>query len=197
MPKNASEEIVFNMAEKSVVKINNSTSDFEGIVNDANEWQKNVDNILLIRKSVYDIQHGDWVTYNSHDYLVIFEPEDRDFFKSAKMRKCNTSLPLSGEPELVDTGETDWRGDPIYEEVPGEPIYLPCIVESRVNAEGVSEAINLPEGTLLITIPFTEHKDLVRDGSITVYGEPYKIYNVDQTQSLNKTGILIISAKRV
>jgi len=97
------EEVIFSMCEKAYVNINNSFIKYEGIINDANEWQKNIDSIILIEKSVIIIKMGDRISYDDSDYLIIFEPEDRDFFLSGKMRKCNNILKFYNDFVLIET----------------------------------------------------------------------------------------------
>ncbi len=145
---------------------------------------------------IEDIERGLLVEINGENWLVVTKPEDNKIYRKATIKLCNTSLSLTGEPTQVDTGEKDWRGDPIYEETPGQSTIVPCIVESKIYYNQTTEAINLPDGHLQVTIPYTEHKDIALNGVITVYNDNYKIVEVDRTQSLNKTGILVISAKR-
>src|SRR5690606_1827400 len=132
---------------------------------------------------------GSLVNYKNEDYLVV-DKFDSEIFPKANLKLCNTSLSLTSEPSQVDTGEVDWRGNPIYEETPGETIVIPCIVESKIYYNQSTEAINLPDGHLQIILSYTEHKDIALNGKITVYNENYQIVEVDRTQSLNKTGLL-------
>src|SRR5690606_21087205 len=106
-----------------------------------------------------------------------------------------TSLSLPGEPTLVDTGEKDWRGDIIYKPIPGEPTHIPCIVESKIYYNESIDAINLPDGHLKVSIPYTEHEQIKRNGEIEVYGEMYQITDVDQTSAIDSTGILTLNVR--
>jgi hypothetical protein len=114
----------------------------------------------------------------------------------AEIKSCNQTLTLKGTVTQVDTGEKDWRGDPIYETTEESTILVPCIVESKIYYNSTTEAINLPDGHVKVTIPFTEHGDIRMNGEIILYDETYQITDIDRTQSINKSGILILSAKR-
>lgn len=139
---------------------------------------------------------GSIVIYKNEEYLIV-DKFDSEIFPKANLKLCNTSLSLPGEPTIISTDELDWRNQPIMREYPGEPIIIPCIVESKIYYNQSTEAINLPDGQISISIPYTEHKEIRMNGEIEVYGERYGIVEVDRTQCLDKTGILIISAKRI
>jgi hypothetical protein len=192
---NEHEEIVYDMCEKSLVTVKGSIAEYECVINDANEWQKNVDVIALFKKSVYLIQIGDFITESDKTYLTIYETEDRDFYSSAKMRLCNSTLTIPGDTTKTQTG-TDWRGAPVYDETSTSPTLLPCIAESKIYlSQGENqEPINLPNGRILVTIPYTDNSKVNLNFEFEMYGHKYKTTHVDRSQVINNVGILQLTA---
>lgn len=133
------EEKVFDMCQKAQAKINSSIVDYECILNDANEWQQNVDAIILIKKTEYsNIKCGDSIEIDSKNYIVYFEPEDRDFFWSAKMRLCNNTLKFYNRSGISSQTE--------YHEIP-------CIFSDGSISQDEGRFMNLPSGHYMVTIP--------------------------------------------
>lgn len=190
-----SEDLIYQMAEKSQVTVNDEVSLYESIINDANEWQKEADIIWLIKKNLYSPVRGDYITYNNQQYLSVFVPEDRDFFWSSKMRLCNSKFPLPGQQ--VCTTYTNDFGEEVEDCTDSAPVDIPCIVETSFYKQGQDQPINLSADIVRITIPYTEHDSLKVNYAFKLYGDSYQISSFDYTQSLDKIGLLIINAKRV
>jgi hypothetical protein len=153
-------------------------------------------NIKNILGKVADIEKGQTVVFDGNNYITVTMPEDNGIYRKAVIKLCNQTLTLKGTVTQVNTGEKDWRRDPIYETTEESTILVPCIVESKIYYNSTTEAINLPDGHVKVTIPFTEHEDIKMNGEIILYDETYQITDIDRTQSLDKSGILILSAKR-
>ncbi|NBI28601.1 hypothetical protein [Chengkuizengella marina] len=190
------EEMVFEMCEKSYVKINQADFDFECIINDSNDWQKNVDKTILIRKDVYDIKYGDSVSFEDQSYLITVEREDRDFYWSGKMTRCNNSLTLMSEVRAIV--DYDDVGKPIWD-TQNIPVFFPSIVKSRngLADSDIDSKINIPDGSLLIAIGYTDHEELKLDKELAMYNQTYKITHLDYTQVINNTGVIVVQADLV
>jgi hypothetical protein len=198
-----SEEIVYGMADKSLIKINNSPTAIESIINDANEWQKDVDLIWLISKSHYTPSFGDFIEYQSNFYLNVFPPEERATYWSSKARLCNSTYPIKlnktktlkvdaqGNPVL------DKFGDPIYTHSEGTTTYLPCIVESSLFASDENKQLPLSEGQLRITLQYQSVNNIKVNNTFTMYNNTYKIRNIDYTKVINNKGIVLLSVEQV
>jgi len=173
----------------SVVKINNV--DVDVIVN--NEEKDNEKLIFFMPD--YDVNIGTVVEYKGSKYLIL-EFFDNAAYPKGKMKLCNTSFSLSGTSTKTQVGENSF-GEPLYEYVESAPTLLPCIAETTITSDNVNEAINLPEGIIQITIPYTEHADLVEGKEFTMYGTTYQIIGIDYTKSINGVGLLVIKGKKV
>jgi hypothetical protein len=191
-----SEEIVYGLTEKSLIKINNSTVGFECIVNDANEWQKDVDLIWLISKLVYTPSFGDFIEYQSNYYLNVFSPEERETYWSSKARLCNSTYPIKSD-KLRTLKGYNHLNKPIYEDVYDIDRLEPCIVESRNYATDTNAQLIIPNNSVLITIKYQPSDTLKENYEFTLYNNKYKVINIDYTRVINEKGIITLLAERV
>lgn len=68
----------------------------------------------------------------------------------------NAVVEIQGEPTLIDTGEREIFDRPIYEQIPGELLRVPSIIESRKFSIPESVAIRIPESYLEVTMQDNE-----------------------------------------
>lgn len=194
------DEFSSNAVESFEELLNNSPESYDVIIND-NEFptkvivqQKSQDE-RYIHARIGEIKIGDLVKHKSFNWLVIDHVDDNKMNLSTKMKLCNSTFPLKTDKTKVLIGYNEFD-EPIYEYIDGEPIPLPCIVESNITSDNSNEAINLPEGRLNIIIPFTEHEDIADGKQFTMYGAVYNIIGIDYTKVINKVGVLTIQGKR-
>jgi len=141
------------------------------------------------------LKRGHVVQFNNHDWIVISLPENNVIYEKAVIKLCNSKLFMKGNPVTV-TKINDFGEE--YEEVLSyDSIEVPCIVETTITFDDTDKAINLPEGRIDVTIPYTEHEDIVIDKEFEMYSEKYKIIGIDYTQSIDKEGLMIINGKKV
>jgi hypothetical protein len=141
------------------------------------------------------LKRGYVVQFNNHDWIVVSLPENNVVYEKAILKLCNNKLLIKGNPVTI-TKINDF-GEEYEEVVSYDSIEIPCIVETTITFDDTDKAINLPEGRINVTIPYTEHEDIVIDKEFEMYGEKYKIIGIDYTQSINKEGLMIISGKKV
>jgi hypothetical protein len=191
-----SEEIMYDMCEKSLIKINNSSTEYEIIVNDANEWQKEVDVIWLVKKSIFQPNVGDFIEFQGNKYLSVFVPEERETYWSSKARLCNSTYPIKLTKTTVLVGHNT-LGKPMYKDSYEIDRQEPCIVESRNYATDTNAQLIIPNNSVLITIKYQPSDTLVVNYEFTMYNNKYKIVDIDYTKIINEKGIIKILAERV
>lgn len=172
----------------SVVKIDNVDTEAV-IVNKDDSTQKE----LLLRPN-QTVKKGAKVLIGTQYYLVT-DFNGNGINQKAKIRLCNNQLTVKGNPITVT--KTNDFGEEYEEIVSYDMIEIPCIVETTITFDNTDNAINLPEGGIRVTIPYTEHEDIAIDKEFNMYGEKYKIMGIDYTQSINKEGLIIINGKKV
>lgn len=145
---------------------------------------------------VEDIEIGNIIKCENENWLVITKPETNRIYHKADIQICNETFLLSGKDERIQNGVNEF-GQPKWTIIKGETTPLPCIAQATILSDDTNEAINMLEGQMLITIPFTEHDDITEGKDFTMYNAKYKIMGIDYTKSINKVGLLIIKGKRV
>jgi hypothetical protein len=153
-------------------------------------------NLKNIVAKVGKLKQGYIVEFNNQKWIVFSLPENNIIYEKATLRLCNNTLTLKGSTTEIIVGYNDFN-EPITETISSEDIVIPCIVETKILDDETEQAINLPEGRINVTIPYTEHEDIAIDKEFEMYGEKYKIIGIDYTQSINKEGLIIINGKKV
>jgi hypothetical protein len=173
-------DIVFDMCPKERITINGGTKQYKCIVNDANEWQENVNIIVLINKDVLaednlNIKLGDYITYKNEDYIIRFDVEDRDVFWSAKCQKCNNHLTyLTPTSQLITT---------------------PCIISNKsLYTSGIQDnkLIITPDTKLNIICPVNENTLRFERGMRFLIGASgkYFAYKVSMVDLVSQVGLI-------
>ncbi len=172
-------------------------------VNDVNtvamiRQEKDSNKKKLIFRPDTKIDIGSVIRINSSYYLTLdFLSEGiNEVYPTAKVQLCNSTLPIQSGKTRVLIGHDDF-GEEIWETVESTTKEIPCIVESSVQSYRQNEAINLPEGQILLTIPYTESEELTEGKEFNMYGSTYQIIGIDYSKVINKKGILTITGKKV
>lgn len=160
------------------------------------KYSNNNGNLKNIVAKTGKLKRGYVVQFNNHDWIVVSLPENNVIYEKAVIKLCNNTFTLKGSTTEIIVGYNDFN-EPITEIISLEDIIIPCIVETKIFDDKTDEAINLPEGRISVTIPYTEHEDVAIDKEFEMYGENYKIIGIDYTQSVNKEGLIIINGKKV
>lgn len=172
-----------------VVKLNGINTD--SIVNEDTTYSEKM--IIFRPDTLVDI--GSVVEYKGKKYLVM-SFVDNEIYPKGELKFCNSTYSLPGTITRTQTGTNEFD-EPIYSETVGTPTLLPCIAETTILSDDTNEAINLPEGNILVTISYTEHADLVEGKEFTMYGTTYQIIGIDYTKSVGEVGLLVIKGKKV
>lgn len=149
---------------------------------------------LLLRPN-QTVKIGAKILIETQYYLVV-DFNGNGINQKAKIKLCNNTFTLKGSITEVIVDYNDF-GEPITETISSGDIILPCIVETKILDDQIDEAINLPEGRINVTIPYTEHEDIAIDKEFIMYGEKYKIIGIDYTKSIDKEGLITINGKKV
>lgn len=166
-------DIAFDMCEKTQVAINNQQ--FDAIINDANEWQIGIDNIILLKKTIYQLQYGDYVIIDGKPYLVRFPTEDRDIYLSGKMRLCNESL--------------KWNS-----------FDYPCIIDKTFSlSENTTQNVTTVDGQLYAMTQYNSDTLSIKASQRFILGNhAYEVIGSDDVSNVYQgKGLIIFTLKRV
>lgn len=172
-----------------IVKVN--SIDTDSIVNAESKY----DEKLISFRPDTSVNIGSVIEYKSQNYLLL-SFFDNEIFPKGKIKLCNSTYTLPGITTRTQVG-TNQFGEPIWSYTTTDPTLLPCIVETTITSDDTDEAINLPEGTIQVTIPYTEHESIGDGVEFTMYGAEYATIGIDYTKSIGGIGLLIIKGKRV
>lgn len=197
---NNPEEVLTSATKQLINKsFNDSLSSTEILIDDVltdviiNQGKTFEDKNILLRPD-QSINCGAIAVIEGMSYLVISFNEN-NLYSTANAKLCNNTLKLKGEPTQTVIGY-DHRGAPIYETVEGVSVEVPCIAENKVMVGDSNQPINLPDGRLMVTIPYTIHDNININKTFNMYDTEYLISNVDKTKSINGVGLIIITGQR-
>lgn len=151
------------------------------------------DNSKYIHCDLTSIAHwGSVVEYKSEKYLITTDLLNNEAYKSAIMKKCNSTLTLITSVTKEKTG-TDSLGRPIYTETPKSTSW-DCIAETKIINADFDKAINLPEGKIFITIPYSTL--ILENMEFSMWGNKYKITGFNMEKVIGGVGIMGVHAER-
>lgn len=159
--------------------------------------EKNSENKKIILKPDSKVKIGSIVKIKELSYLIMDFLCDgiNEIYPTATLKLCNSIFPISSNKTSDLIGYNDFD-EPIYDEVLIE-VTSPCVVSNSTQSANTDEPINLPEGQIEVTIPYTESENILEGKEFKMYHATYKIIGIDYTKSINQTGLIIIKGKRV
>lgn len=159
------------------------------------KWDANSETKKIIGR-IEDIERGNLLLINGLTWLITTFPEDNKIYRKAEMKLCNSKFPIENEITKVQIGTNPMTGQPIFEEII-EPIYVPCVVKHNTGRPSNTHQFMVPEGGLEITLQYQLSGNTVLDFEFEMYGQNYKIVDVDYTKVINNKGIMTIIAEKV
>lgn len=141
------------------------------------------------------VKMGDLVTFEDEKYLIMSETITlRNGKYKARMRYCNHIIRVAGELEKVQIGTNPNTGQPIYDYIEGDPIFIPAIIENQ-SFTIENGQFRVGDNKIIVTV---QDNDLNRE-KFTINSEfnsmdrDWKILNHDKT----KKGLLILTCEMV
>lgn len=142
------------------------------------------------------IDKGSLVELGVNDVWLIVDSIQNDIYPKAKMQFCNSTLTIPGDITKTQVG-TDLMGRAIWDETVSPSTTLSCIAESKVYMSQDQEPINLPNGRLIVTIPYTDNAKVKLNFKFDMYGNSYEVSHVDRSQVISTVGIIKLTADLV
>lgn len=170
-------DVLINEIERKAIISNNSINEYE---------DKTI-------STLDKISRGDLVNYYSEKYLVITESNVKRYDKfKALIRHCNYQIETTTADQQIIIGYDD-MGRPVYDTIPGETVYIDCIVDNKSFSVDTNQAINLPNNQILVTMQDnTQNSELFMvNGTFSLMGKVWTILNVD----LVKKGLMILTCQ--
>lgn len=176
---NAGKDVLINGEKQKVLITNPSISEAE---------EKYIHTLLSVSR-------GDLIEIEGDNYLVITESITKRHGKfKALMRHCNNEIKVAGETTKTIVGYNQF-GEPIYEEIVGEPSYVPSIIDKNSFSVSEPNAIRLPDNQISVIVQDnnTNNEKFTVNFQFNVMGSEWKVINRDFT----KNGLLILTCESV
>lgn len=141
------------------------------------------------------IKRGAIVEFENKTWLLL-DVDDNLIYPVGNIKLCNNYLILQSESVRQIIGY-DNVGRPIYEEIQGEAVSIPCVAETQLYIPDDDNPINLSNDRLVLVIPYTDNPALKVDTVFTMYGLNYKITGLDMTNVFENQGIIKVLSERV
>lgn len=150
-----------------------------------------------------EINRGSLVTCDNENWLVTTIPNNNGVFKKGEIQLCNSTFPIQTDETSILL--TDDEGNPILDiyndeqfiAIGGEPIDVPCIVETSYSTKDDNVQLPLPDNSIKVTIQYNNSSCIALNYEFEMYDETYKISHIDKSKVINEVGLLIITAKVV
>lgn len=146
-----------------------------------------------------DIQWGDIVIHEGEKWLVTERPYFNKIYDKSHMELCTTSMIFTYLTDGVY--EYDRFGNKIWIEEPTEVVKeFPCVIESISNLNTkttTGQQINVPEGDMVVTIPYTTDELIKLTSEFTMFGDAYRISGIDKSKVHQDKGVLILVVSRI
>lgn len=168
--------------------------EYEAIVTQENKSE--MKKILLRPDTFIDI--GSIVKIKEKYYIVMdFLGEGiYESYPTATLRLCNSFYPIKFNKTRVLLGYDD-ENRPVYDDRYEIDKVVPCVVETKaINSKNTEEQIYLPNGEIAITLHYEPSDTLKLNYKFQMYGQFYKIIDLDFTKVFNDKGIVVVRAER-
>lgn len=140
------------------------------------------------RRGSYAVIDGqNWILFDFKEGLT----------PKANIRLCNQTLTIQTGVTEVLIG-TDSMNRPVYDKTYVTKSW-PCVADTKalMRDNPLNSPINLPDGTLSIIVQYTTEIVESEDTQFTMWGQQYKIVNINYEYVMNNEGPMIITAQRV
>ncbi|MCI1590129.1 hypothetical protein [Heyndrickxia oleronia] len=154
------------------------------------QFSKNEERFI---STLENVAQGSIVLMDNEKFLVVSESVTKRHSKyKVKVKHCNYTIEIEGEIERVIIGYDDY-GRPEYQEIQGDPIFIPCITENKsFSIDGYQ--LLVADNTIIVVVQDNE-VNLEKFSVNIVFGlwdKQWKVRNQDRTRK----GLLILTCER-
>lgn len=190
-------ESILNSPSRVDLTFNNDATLHPCIVSDIDTFKKR--RFLFLPDT--DISIGDYVHHEGFTYLST-EQTTSETFPQLIGELCNNNFPIKTIVTKVPRNDSngnqlfDRYGKPLFDDQTQE-ITTPCVVQSQYLQSSDTKQFTLPEGKITIIVPYVTPNNIILDYQFNIYGDKYKVTNIDLTNVLEDKGTIKIIAERV
>lgn len=187
--KRQNHSFILNSPSKSNVMLNEEVETRPCIVSNKESFNKRL--FLFLPETIVKV--GDYIHHDTFTYLAT-DANRNDLYPELTGELCNEVFKVKGASSKVKVG-TDSFGRPIYETI-AEEHELPCVMTTKTYSTADNSAIPLPEGAMIVKIPYIEDIAPKQNDEFKIWGEDYQITDVSYINVINGVGYVEIRLAR-
>lgn len=178
-----------NSPSKSSVRLNEEVETRPCIVSNKESFNKRL--FLFLPETI--IKVGDYIHHDTFTYLAT--DANRDIlYPELTGELCNEVFKVKGATSKVKVGE-DGFGRPIYDTIAEEHEFA-CVMTTKTYSTADNSAIPLPEGAMIVKIPYVEDVFPKQNDEFKIWGEDYQITDVSYINVIQGVGYVEIRLAR-
>lgn len=180
---------ILDSPSKSDVLLNEEVETRPCIVSNRESFNKRL--FLFLPDTKVNI--GDYIHYDTFTYLATDRNRD-DIYPELTGELCNEVFKIKGNETRTIVGE-DAFGRPLYDYLT-EEFDLPCVMTTKTYSTADNSAIPLPEGAMIVKIPYIENMTPNVNAEFKIWEEDYQITDVSYINVIHKVGYIEIRLAR-
>lgn len=181
---------ILNSPSKSPVRLNDELEELPCIVSNKDSF--NIRLFLFLPDTKVEV--GDYVHHDTFTYLAT-DRNRNDIYPELTGELCNEMFRVKGLTVRQESEEVDDFGRPIYEDV-SEEYDIPCVMTTKTYSTADNSAIPLPEGAMIVKIPYKEDMIPKQNDEFKIWGEDYQITDVSLVNVIHGIGYVEIRLAR-
>lgn len=187
--KRQTHSFILNSPSKQLVTLNEDAAKHPCIVSNKESFNKR----LFLFLPDTNINVGDYVHYDTFTYLAT-DRNRNDIYPELTGELCNETFKIAGNKVRTIVDYDDLKR-PIYEYIE-ESHELPCVMTTKTYSTADNSAIPLPEGAMIVRIPYIEDTLPKENDEFKIWGQDYQITDISYTDVINKVGFIEIRLAR-
>lgn len=181
---------LLNSPTLTEVHLNFQSTTYLAIVSDKETFHKRT--VLFMPETIVNV--GDYVLYDGFTYLATDCKRDM-LYPQLYVELCNEKFPLIKEGTKTITGYDEFKR-PIYQTTSPTTIQIPCVMETKIYSIVDNSAIPLPDGAMMMKLPYNPDQIPKVNYIITVHNAQYKVTTVSFENVINNVGYIEMRLQR-
>lgn len=144
---------------------------------------------------IEDIEIGNLIKIDDFYWLITTLPEDNKIYRKAEVELCNETFVLTFEGQRVEVGRDDFDR-PIYNFTDSTTYNIPCVLSTKIYSTVDNSPIPLPDGSIMIKIPYKIGQIPPINYTFDYRGNPYKVTTIEYDNVINEKGFIEMRLQR-
>lgn len=184
---------IMNSPTLSYVRLNDDVNPVPVIASDKETFHKRV--FLFVPDSVINV--GDYIHQTGNATYLAVDKDQDDFGIHPQLigELCNEVFEMKTDATRVIIGHNDF-GRPIYRDIGAQDLKIPCVLTTKIYSTVENSAIPLPDGAMIVRMPYIVDKIPKVNYVFSHRGNPYKVTTISYENVVNEIGFVEIRLQR-